>query len=114
MKWQLALGVAGATAVAGRPVSERDSAPSDSVDIGNGTAAPVVARLLIGEPSNILVAEFDGTDIKVTTNVTTEGTAPSWMAFKSPNNIYAVDENSDNLRHFTVSLALRSCLPPIN
>ncbi|KAH6670326.1 Lactonase, 7-bladed beta-propeller-domain-containing protein [Plectosphaerella plurivora] len=65
------------------------------------TTASAVSRLLIGVPNSILIAEFDGSSITVTTNETTPGTAPSWMAFKEPNHIYAANENGDTLSHFT-------------
>ncbi|SPO03101.1 uncharacterized protein DNG_05783 [Cephalotrichum gorgonifer] len=50
------------------------------------------AKVLIGAPNSILVADFDGLGFKIVGNATTEGTNPSWMAFREPNLLYAVDE----------------------
>ncbi|KAM0321408.1 hypothetical protein ACHAQA_010124 [Verticillium albo-atrum] len=64
-----------------------------------------VSKILVGAPGQILVADFDGTSFEFTANSTLPGTTASWMAFKEPNLIYAVDENSANLRLFTYDAA---------
>jgi hypothetical protein len=61
-----------------------------------------LAKVLIGAPGSILAADFDGLQFTLVANVTQAGTNPSWMAFKEPNILYAVDENSNNTRLFTV------------
>ncbi|KAI0127307.1 Lactonase, 7-bladed beta-propeller-domain-containing protein [Xylariales sp. AK1849] len=42
--------------------------------------------------------DFDGTTFKNTANVSEPGTSASWMIFKAPNLLYAVDENSNSTR----------------
>ncbi|TGJ79151.1 hypothetical protein E0Z10_g9609 [Xylaria hypoxylon] len=72
------------------------------------TAAPtarardvVSRRLLIGGPSQILTANFNGSSFEITGKNVTAGTAPSWMRLKaSTNTLYAVDENSNSLNQF--------------
>lgn len=65
----------------------------------------LVKKVLIGGgPSGIVaVANFDGTSFKIVANNTIAGTSPSWLLFKEPNLLYAVDENSTNTRLFNVS-----------
>lgn len=68
-------------------------------------AAPATpAKVLIGAPGTIAIADYDGKEFKVVANDSQPGTGPSWMAFKEPNLIYAVDENSNSTRLFNVSL----------
>jgi hypothetical protein len=59
-------------------------------------------RVFIGAPSSILVTEFDGANFFLVANASTAGTNPSWMAFRQPNLLYAVDEFSSNTNLFTV------------
>lgn len=66
--------------------------------------------LIGGGPSGtISIADFNGTDFKIVANNTMAGTSPSWLLFKRPNLLYAVDENSDTIQLFHVSW---SCLHP--
>ncbi len=53
-------------------------------------------KLLIGAPGQILAADFDGTNFKIVANVSEAGTGPSWLLFKEPDILYAVNENSNN------------------
>jgi len=55
-----------------------------------------------GPSGTIALATFDGADFVVTANNTQPGTSASWMLFKEPNLLYAVDENSNNTRLFNV------------
>ena len=55
-------------------------------------APPAPQKLLIGARNSVLVADFDGANFTVVANATEEGTNPSWMAFREPNLVYAVDE----------------------
>ncbi|GJC81143.1 putative 6-phosphogluconolactonase ARB_02015 [Colletotrichum liriopes] len=68
--------------------------------------APVTAaKVLIGAPGTIAVADYDGKEFKIVANNSQPGTGPSWMAFKEPNLIYAVDENSNSTRLFNFDTA---------
>lgn len=51
-------------------------------------------------------ADFDGSSFEIVANETIAGTSASWMLFKEPNLLYAVDENSNTTRLFNVSLVL--------
>ncbi len=63
--------------------------------------------LIGGGPSGtISAAIFDGTNFNFVANNTIEGTSPSWLLFKDPGLVYAVDENSNNTRVFSVCLPL--------
>lgn len=53
-------------------------------------------KLLIGAPSVIAIADYDGERFDLVGNKPYDGN-PSWMLFKKPNTVYAVDENSNNL-----------------
>jgi hypothetical protein len=59
-------------------------------------------RVFIGVPGSILVTEFDGTNFFLVANSSQDGTDPTWMVFRQPNLLYAVDESSNNLNLFTV------------
>ena len=70
-------------------------------------AAPsVISKLVVGAPGSVLAIDFNSTDRRFRTvaNLTAAGTNPSWMAFAPPNLLYAVDENSNNTRLFSVGL----------
>lgn len=62
-------------------------------------------KLLIGGgPSGtVSAADFDGTSFTIVANHTVPGTSASWLLFKEPNLLYAVDENSNTTRLFNVS-----------
>lgn len=66
-------------------------------------AAPARTKLLLGAPNQVLVADFDGAAFSVVANATDEGTNPSWLAFKEPNLVYAVDEMNAVTNLFVVS-----------
>ena len=53
-------------------------------------------RLLIGAGNVIAVASYNGESFDLVDNYSYDG-VPSWMIFKKPNIVYAVDENSNNL-----------------
>lgn len=73
-------------------------------------AAPALQKLLIGARNSVLVADFDGANFTVVANATEEGTNPSWMAFREPNLVYAVDEFNAVTNLFVVRfLPPRSC-----
>lgn len=60
--------------------------------------------LLGGGPTGLVgAADFDGSSFNIVANNTIAGTSASWLLFKEPNLLYAVDENSDQLRLFNVS-----------
>ncbi|KAJ4311760.1 hypothetical protein N0V84_010290 [Fusarium piperis] len=64
------------------------------------------ARILLGNSGHIYIADFysQAGKLELTLEEEIEG-GNSWMAFSSPNLLYAVDENSANLRLFEVDLA---------
>jgi len=72
---------------------------------------PVEDALLLigggGATGSILVASFDGAAFTVVANDTRAGTGPSWLLFKQPNLVYAVDENANTTRLFTVRVVLK-------
>ncbi|KAI1840881.1 hypothetical protein JX266_012891 [Neoarthrinium moseri] len=57
-------------------------------------------NLIVGAPGQILSYSFDGKVFANHANVTEAGTSASWMIFKYPNLLYAVDENSNSTRVF--------------
>ncbi|KAK2001415.1 putative isomerase YbhE [Colletotrichum falcatum] len=73
--------------------------------IGRQDAPSSIAKVLIGAPGTIAVADFDGKEFRIVANDSRPGTSPSWMAFKEPNLIYAVDENSNSTRLFNFNAA---------
>lgn len=59
--------------------------------------------LIGGGPSGtIAAADFDGKTFDIVVNNTIPGTSASWLLFKEPNLLYAVDENSATTRLFNV------------
>lgn len=76
-------------------------------------AADDCKKILIGGGPTGLVgaADFDGSSFDIVANNTIAGTSASWLLFKEPNLLYAVDENSDQLRLFNVR---HSDTSPIN
>ncbi|KAK7935024.1 isomerase YbhE [Apiospora marii] len=57
-------------------------------------------KLIVGAAGQILSFQFDGKTFKSISKVAEEGKSASWMVFKQPNHLYAVDENSNTLRLF--------------
>lgn len=74
----------------------------------NASDADDAKKLIVGGgPTGIVAAaDFDGASFDIVANDTTTGTSASWMLFKEPNLLYAVDENSNNTRLFNVCPAL--------
>lgn len=70
----------------------------------NNSAADGAKKLLLGGgPSGIVgAADFDGASFNIVANDSTPGTSASWMVFKEPNLLYAVEENSNDTRLFNV------------
>lgn len=70
----------------------------------NASAADGAKKLFVGGgPSGIVAAaDFDGASFNIVANDTTAGTSASWMVFKEPNLLYAVEENSNDTRVFNV------------
>ncbi|KAL4723869.1 hypothetical protein ACLX1H_009514 [Fusarium chlamydosporum] len=81
------------------PQFARSSYPAPSA------SASSPARILLGNPGHIYVADFSPKTGKfeISINATVEG-SPSWMALAKPNVLYAVDENSNELRLFDLDL----------
>ena len=58
-------------------------------------------KLIVSGAGQILALDFNGTSFVPTkSNFTDTGKVASWMAFKEPNLLYAVDENSNGTRMF--------------
>ena len=70
----------------------------------NSSAADGANKLFVGGgPSGIVAAaDFDGASFNIVANDTAPGTSASWMVFKEPNLLYAVEENSNDTRLFNV------------
>lgn len=68
----------------------------------NSTNATTPSRkLIVSGAGQFLALDFDGAAfIPTKDNFTDAGKAASWMAFKEPNRLYAVDENSNGVRLF--------------
>ncbi|KAF7534603.1 hypothetical protein G7054_g6070 [Neopestalotiopsis clavispora] len=64
----------------------------------NSSTTASTRKLIVGAPGEILAYDYDGTTFANTANSSSAGTAPSWMLFKEPNLLYAVDENSNTTR----------------
>lgn len=79
------------------------AAAASAAVIGRQDAPTASAKVIIGSTNTISVADYDGKSFKIVNSNITESTGPSWMAFKEPNLLYAVNENAFNLRLFTVS-----------
>ncbi|EXF78549.1 hypothetical protein CFIO01_11013 [Colletotrichum fioriniae PJ7] len=78
------------------------AAAASAAVIGRQDAPAASAKVIIGSTNTISVADYDGKSFKIVNSNITEGTGPSWMAFKEPNLLYAVNENAFNLRLFTL------------
>lgn len=70
---------------------------------------PLNRQLVVGAPGQILGYHYDGQNFTNTANSSLAGTAASWMIFKQPNQLYAVDENSNSTRLFEFNTT-NSCL----
>lgn len=82
------------------------SAMPSSLMARQNTSAPELRKLVIGAPFQILTADFDGTKFSITGNHTASGKAPSWLLYRDPNLLYAVNENADDLGVFTLDSSL--------
>ncbi|KAK5941851.1 hypothetical protein PMZ80_005802 [Knufia obscura] len=76
--------------------------PRDGDHFSTGNATNGTAhKLIVSGPSQILAVDFNGTAfIPTKNNFTDYGKLASWMAFKEPNLLYAVDEYSAGTRLF--------------
>ncbi|KAI2615250.1 putative isomerase YbhE [Hypoxylon sp. NC1633] len=90
--------------------------------LGTATAMPALMarqnnsaseprKLVIGAPFQVLTANFDGSKFSITGNQTTAGSAPSWLLFKEPNLLYAVDENANDTSLFTLDSSSSQLTP---
>lgn len=66
----------------------------------NTTTTP--KSLVVGAAGQILTFTYDGKTFTETSKVAEPGRAATWMAFKAPNQLFAVDENSNLTRLFHV------------
>ncbi|OLN85483.1 putative 6-phosphogluconolactonase-like protein 4 [Colletotrichum chlorophyti] len=76
------------------------AAAASAAAIARQESPALSAKVLIGSPGSIAVVDYNGKEFKTVANDTRAGTSPSWMVFKEPNLIYAVDENSNDTRLF--------------
>ncbi|KAF7549634.1 hypothetical protein G7046_g8286 [Stylonectria norvegica] len=100
MKFSLPLAALAATLTTALPSNINTNT---NTNMAKRIANSSVARLLIGYPAHIMIADYDGSKFTTTLNETVSG-SPSWMAFAEPNLLYAVDENSYALRLFKLDL----------
>lgn len=63
------------------------------------------AQVLIGQSMKITVAGFDGSSFETVAELEDGDMNPSWMLFKQPNHIYAVNEWANDTRHYTFDAA---------
>lgn len=66
----------------------------------NTTTTP--KSLVVGAAGQILTYTYDGAAFALTGNVSEPGRAATWMVFKAPDQLFAVDENSNLTRLFHV------------
>lgn len=81
----------------------RDNATSSTGATSDATNSTSPSRhLLVGSAGKIAGYDFDGAGFKANpgANVSIAGMAASWLAFREPNIVYAVDENSNATRLF--------------
>lgn len=76
--------------------------PAGLVPRQDTTTITPLKRLLVGGAGQIAGYNFDGSSFtpSATANVSEPGKTASWMVFKEPNLLYAVDENSNATRLF--------------
>lgn len=72
---------------------------------GKAARADTSKKLIIGGGPTVGAAEFNGTSFDLVAKNTITGTSATWLLFKEPNLLYAVDANSNNTRLFNVSTA---------
>lgn len=77
--------------------------PSPAADLAKRQVPGVPTKLLLGVPNSVLLVDFDGITFSVAANATEAGTNPSWLAFREPNLLYAVDEFNAVTKLFVVS-----------
>lgn len=77
------------------------------MSLGLASAGPLLIprqetprKLIVGAPGQILAFDFDGTKFNNTANISEPGAAASWMIYKEPLFLYAVNENANNTRMF--------------
>ncbi|KAI1250062.1 hypothetical protein MGN70_008513 [Eutypa lata] len=68
-------------------------------------------KLLIGTPAQIVTADFTGSAFTITSKQYQKGTAPSWLLYRNPNLVYAVNENAADLTLFTLDGASSNPTP---
>lgn len=88
-------------ALAASLVSAAPSAHTFVPRNGTTNSTTLSRKLIVGGAGQIIALDFDGTAFVPTKdNYTDTGKVASWMAFKEPNRLYAVDENSNGTRLF--------------
>ncbi|KAI5860481.1 putative isomerase YbhE [Durotheca rogersii] len=68
----------------------------------------VTHKLVVGAPFQVLTADFDGKKFSITGNHTAVGTGPSWLLYKDPTHLYAVNENANDTSLFSLSADLNN------
>lgn len=98
-----ALSVSAAPSHSGLPQQMASRQASDAAPPAQASAQ--ARKLLIGGGPTGMVgaADFNGTSFDIVANHTIPGADHSWLLFKEPNLLYAVDENSNNTRVFNAS-----------
>ncbi|KAI2612035.1 putative isomerase YbhE [Hypoxylon fragiforme] len=87
------------------------SAMPSPLNARQDSTPPEPRKLMIGAPYQILAANFTGTEFTITANHTAVGSAPSWLLFRKPGFLYAVDENGNDTSLF--SLEIRNHQPDL-
>ncbi|KAK1726314.1 Lactonase, 7-bladed beta-propeller-domain-containing protein [Colletotrichum acutatum] len=90
------------------------AAAASAAVIGRQDTPAASSKVIIGSSYMIAVADYDGKSFNIVKNDTQIGTNPSWMAFKEPNLLYAVDENSNDLRLFNLDTTTNELMAAAN
>ncbi|KAL5612674.1 hypothetical protein BROUX41_004231 [Berkeleyomyces rouxiae] len=86
--------------------------PSSSNSAKKIRATPSQRKLLVGSPGNITIFSFSAADgFGALASDVLAGSAPSWMAVKGPNTLYAVNENSNTIRQLTIDTTANTLTP---
>ncbi len=83
------------------------------ITLGMAAAAPshmmsrqdAPRKLLIGTPAQIISADYTGDKFDLTSKYYEPGTGPSWLLYREPNLVYAVNENGNEVNLFTLGAA---------
>lgn len=85
-------------------VAAAATASALTIPENNMASRATQAKILLTNPGNIYIANFDGAKFDIALKKQVSGN-PTWMALAKPNLLYAVDENSATTRLLRLDLA---------